>query len=88
MPKGGSITDGEEGRAPTPSSSRASQATGRVQPRRRPTATIRPSRAPSAEMISRTWTAPAAWRKVPQVVATGNSRLVTRKITADANKRG
>ena len=26
-------------------------------------------------MMSRTWTAPAAWRNVPQVVATGKSRL-------------
>ena len=58
-----------------------SQATGRVQPRHTPTRAMRVSSASSALTISSTWTAPAAWRKVPQVVATGNTRLVTRKVT-------
>ena len=38
-------------------------------------------------MIS-TWTGAAAWRKVPQVVATGNSRLVTRKAIALTSTTG
>ena len=31
-------------------------------------------------MMSSTWTGAAAWRNVPHVVATGNSRLVTRNV--------
>ena len=38
-----------------------------------PAAAIPASSAPSAETSSRTWTGTAAWRNVPQVVATGNS---------------
>ena len=57
-----------------------SQATGRVQPRHTPTRAMSASRAIRALTISSTWTAPAAWRNVPQVVATGKTRLVTRNV--------
>ncbi len=61
-------------------SSGPSQATGRVQPSRTPTRAISASSASSADTTSRTWNGPAAWRNVPHVVATGKTRLVTRKV--------
>ena len=57
-----------------------SQATGRVQPCRRPTQAIVASSASRADTTSSTWAGPAAWRKVPHVVATGKTRLVTRNV--------
>ncbi len=60
-------------------SSGPSQATGRVQPCRVPTQAISASSARRADSTSRTWNGPAAWRNVPHVVATGKTRLVTRK---------
>ncbi len=60
-----------------------SQATGRVQPRRRPTAAMRLSSARSADRISRTCTTADAWRNVPQVVATGKSSVVARKVRTE-----
>src|SRR3989304_6328054 len=65
-----------------------SQATGRVQPRRRPTAAIPRSRITRAEITMRVWAGPAAWRNVPQVVATGNTRLVTRNVMTDRTTTG
>ena len=65
-----------------------SQATGRVQSRRAPRRAIPASSASSADRTIRTWTGPAAWRNVPQVVATGKSRLVTRKVTPASRTTG
>ena len=39
-------------------------------------------------MISRTCTGAAAWRKVPQVVATGNARVVTRNVIPATSTTG
>ena len=58
-----------------------SQATGRVQPCRRPDPGDRRRRARAGrDTTSSTWAGPAAWRKVPHVVATGKTRLVTRNV--------
>ena len=46
------------------------------------------SRARSADRTSRTWTGPAACRNVPQVVATGKARLVTRNVTRPRRTTG
>src|SRR6266404_6332547 len=54
-----------------------SQATGRVQPRRAATVAISQSEPSNAAAMSRVWTAPAAWRNVPEVVTTGKTRVVT-----------
>ena len=49
-------------------------------PARRPSRAIPASSASSADSTIRTWTGPAACRNVPQVVATGKSRLVARNV--------
>ena len=78
----------ENRREPKMPRSAPSQATGRVQPSRRPTRAISASSASSAEMTSRTWNGPAAWRNVPQVVETGKTRLVTRNVAKLTMTRG
>ena len=60
-----------------------SQATGRVQPCRAPSRAMPASRASSADTMMSTLTGPEAWRNVPHVVATGNSRPVTRNVMTD-----
>ena len=39
-------------------------------------------------MTSRTFTGPAAWRNVPQVVAIGKTRLVTRNVSRLRGRHG
>ena len=66
----------EPGHGPRPAALRADRGDQPVEARAAPT--IRAGRGP----------APAAWRNVPQVVETGNSRLVTRKIAPTRARSG